>query len=91
MDAPRKTRKGSTPKRPRGRLLKISHIRDEVFPTHFAKVILGAMLDLLPIPDGFRPYLGTISSATTLKTNTSCSWMAKLKDGSLGMLPLSVA
>lgn len=71
---------GSSAKRPRGRPPKIGHFHDDVGPTHFAKVVLSPGLELLPIPTGFRPYLGTVPRTIILKTNTGCSWMVKLKD-----------
>ena len=35
---------------------------------------------MLPVPDGFRPYVGTVPRTITLKTSTGCSWKIKLKD-----------
>uniref|UniRef100_A0ACD5WJ99 Uncharacterized protein n=1 Tax=Avena sativa TaxID=4498 RepID=A0ACD5WJ99_AVESA len=70
----------SSSKRARGKPFKIAHFHDQVGPTHFVKVILAPGLDLLPIPDGFRPFLGNMSRTIVLKTNTGCSWMVKLRD-----------
>jgi hypothetical protein len=62
--------KGSSSKRPRGRPARVGHFHDGVGPTHFAKVIMAPGLDLLPIPDGFRPYIGILPKIIILKTNT---------------------
>jgi hypothetical protein len=35
---------------------------------------------MLPIPTGFRPYLGSVPRTIILKTNTGYSWMVKLRD-----------
>ena len=71
---------GSGSKRTRDRSLKIGHFHDQAGPTHFSKVILAPGLDLLPIPDGSRPFLGTSPRKIMLKMNTGCSWMVKLQD-----------
>ena len=71
---------GSSAKRPRGRPAQVGHFHDDVGPTHFAKVVLAPGLEMLPIPTGFRRYIGTIPRKIVLKTNTGCSWAVKLKD-----------
>jgi hypothetical protein len=50
--------------------------------TRFLQPILlrSPGLDLLLIPHGFGLYLGTIPRTITLKTNTGCNWMVRLKD-----------
>jgi hypothetical protein len=60
---------GRSTKRPRGRPPKIGHFHDDLGPTHFAKVLLASRLEMLPIPPGFRPHLGTVPSTMILKTN----------------------
>jgi hypothetical protein len=63
---------GSSSKRPRGSV-KVGHFHDDVGPTHFAKLVLSLGLEMLSIPTGFRPYLGTVPRTIILKTNTDCS------------------
>ena len=64
---------GSASKRPRGRPAQVGHFHDDVGPTHFAKVVLAPGLEMLPIPTGFRHYIGTLPRKVVLKTNTGCS------------------
>ncbi|KAK1618919.1 hypothetical protein QYE76_024436 [Lolium multiflorum] len=68
----------SSAKRPRGRPVKVVHFHDDLGPTHFAKMVLSSRLEMLPIPIGFHPYLGTVSRTIILKTNTGCSRMIKI-------------
>jgi hypothetical protein len=44
---------------------------------------MSARLDLLPILDGFRPYLGVVPRIITLKTNKI--FMVRLKDVNSGV------
>jgi hypothetical protein len=73
-------REGSASKRPRGRPARVGHFHDDVGPTHFAKVIMAPGLDLLPIHEGFRPYIDTLPKTIVPKANTGCNWMVRLKD-----------
>jgi hypothetical protein len=57
----------------------------EIGPTHFTKVIMSARLDLLPILDGFHPYLGVVPRIITLKTNNIYNIMVRLKGVNSGV------
>ena len=48
----------------------IDHLHGEVSPSQFARVILAPDKDMLPVPNNFRPYLGTIPKTINLETNT---------------------
>ena len=52
--------------------------KDPVSPNHFCKVVVAPNLGVLPIPDGFRPYLGQVPGEIKLKTNTDCVWSIQL-------------
>jgi hypothetical protein len=65
---------------PRGRPVKVGHFYNDDDPIHFAKVVMPPGLELLPIPKGFKQYIGNVLRTVVLKTNTGCSWMIKLRE-----------
>jgi hypothetical protein len=38
--------------------------------THFCKILVAPGIKVLPLPDGFRPYLGPVSGKMIIKTTT---------------------
>jgi hypothetical protein len=53
----KEVREGSASKKSRERLARVGHLHDKVSPTHFAKVILAARLDLLTLAPSQEPSL----------------------------------
>jgi hypothetical protein len=47
---------GSTKKRI-GRPPTVGHFHDDISPTHFYKILMAPGVGVLPLPDGFRPYI----------------------------------
>jgi hypothetical protein len=41
---------GSSAKRPRGGLVKVGHFHNDIGPSHFAKVVLSTVFEMLSIP-----------------------------------------
>jgi hypothetical protein len=39
-------------------------------PTHFFKILMAYGIGVLPLPDGFRPYLGPVPGKMIIKTTT---------------------
>jgi hypothetical protein len=47
-------------KKPRGWPPSVGHFHDDVSPTHFCKILMVPGIGVLPLPDAFRPYLGSV-------------------------------
>jgi hypothetical protein len=43
-------------------------------PTHFCKILIAPGIGVLPLPNGFRPYLGPVPGKMIIKTTTSYQW-----------------
>jgi hypothetical protein len=56
-------------KRPRGRLHRVDHFHEEVSPTHFCKVMMARGIEMLPLLDAFRAYLGPVLGKMIVKTD----------------------
>jgi hypothetical protein len=41
---------------------------------HFCKILMAPGIGVLPLPDGFRPYLGLMPGKMIIKTTTGCQW-----------------
>jgi hypothetical protein len=52
----------------------IDHFHDDISPTHFCKILIAPGIGVLPLPDGFRPYLGPVPGKMIIKTTTRCQW-----------------
>jgi hypothetical protein len=59
-------------KRPRGRPLTVGHFHEDVSPTHLCKVLMPPGIEVLPLPESFRPYLGPVPGQMIMKTTTGC-------------------
>ncbi|XBH80424.1 hypothetical protein VPH35_106170 [Triticum aestivum] len=55
------------------------HFHEDVGPTHFYKVILVYVLELLLIPNGFCKHMTNIPLEVVLKMNTGCKWRVTLQ------------
>jgi hypothetical protein len=52
----------------------VGHLHDDVFPTHFCEIHMAPGIGVLPLPDGFRPYIGLVPGKMIIKTTTGCQW-----------------
>jgi hypothetical protein len=66
-------------------------------PTHFYKILMSPGIYVLPLPDGFRPYLGPVPGKMIIKITTGCQWEMSIKEVSskavlkVGWLEFTVA
>jgi hypothetical protein len=70
---------GSSKKRI-GRPPTVGHFHDDVSPTHFSKIVMAPGIGVLPLPNGFRPYLGLVPGKMIVKTITECQWEMSVKE-----------
>jgi hypothetical protein len=49
-------------------------------PTHFCKILMAPGIKVLPLSDGFRPYLGPVPGKMIIKTTTGCQWEMSVKE-----------
>jgi hypothetical protein len=50
----------------------VGHFHDDVSPTHFCKILMAPGIGVLPLPDGFMPYLVSVRGKMIVKTTTGC-------------------
>jgi hypothetical protein len=53
-----------------GRPPSVGHFHEDMSLTHFCKILMAPGIGVLPLPDGFRPYLGLVSGKMIIKTTT---------------------
>jgi hypothetical protein len=63
-----------------GRPPSVGHFHENMSPTHFCKIIMAPGIGVLPLPDGFRPYLGPVPGKMIIKTTTGCQWEMSVKE-----------
>jgi hypothetical protein len=49
-------------------------------PTYFCKILMAPGIGVLPLPDGFRLYLGPVLVKMIIKTTTGCQWEMSVKE-----------
>jgi hypothetical protein len=49
-------------------------------PTHFCKILMAPGITVLPLPGGFRPYLGLVPGKMIIKTIAGCQWEMSVKE-----------
>jgi hypothetical protein len=52
----------------------VGHFHEGMNPTHFCKILMAPGIGVLPLLDGFRPYLGPVPGKMIIKTTTGCQW-----------------
>jgi hypothetical protein len=55
-----------------GRTPSVGHFHDDVSPTHFCKILMAPGIGVLPLWDGFMPYLGPLAGKMIIKTTIGC-------------------
>jgi hypothetical protein len=70
---------GSSRKRIR-RPPSVGHFHEDMSPTHFCKILMAPGIGVLPLPNGFRPYLGPVSRKMIIKTTTGCQWEMSINE-----------
>jgi hypothetical protein len=58
----------------------VGHFHEDISPTHFCKILILPGIGVLPLPDGFRPYLGLVLGKMIIKTTTGCQWDMSVKE-----------
>jgi hypothetical protein len=58
----------------------VRHFHDNVSPSHFCKILMASGIGVLPLPDGFMPYLGPVPGKMIVKTTTGCQWEMSVKE-----------
>lgn len=51
----------------------IGWIKEQASPSHFCKVIMAVGLEILPVPDAFKPYIGEAPTKITLRKDIGCA------------------
>jgi hypothetical protein len=57
-----------------GRPPSVGHFHEDMSTTHFCKILMEPGIGMLPLPDGFKPYLGPVPGKMIIKTITGCQW-----------------
>jgi hypothetical protein len=47
---------------------------------HFCKILMAPGIGVLPLPNGFMPYLGRVPGKMIIKTTTGCQWEMSVKE-----------
>jgi hypothetical protein len=63
-----------------GRPPLVGHFHDDISPTHFCKILMAPGIGVLPLPDGFRPYLSPVPGKMIIKITTGCQWEMSVKE-----------
>jgi hypothetical protein len=50
----------------------VGHFHEDMSPTHFCKILMAPGIAVLPLLDGFRPYLGLVTGKMIIKTMMAC-------------------
>jgi hypothetical protein len=61
-----------------GRPPLVGHFHEGMNPTHFCKILMAPRIGVLPLLDGFRPYLGPVPGKMIIKTTSQ--WEMSVKD-----------
>jgi hypothetical protein len=63
-----------------GRPPSVGHFHEDMSPTHFCKILMAPGIGVLPLSDGFRPYLGPVQGKMIIKTTIGCQWEMSVKE-----------
>jgi hypothetical protein len=63
-----------------GRPPSVGHFHEDISPTHFCKILIALGIGVLPLPYGFRPFLGPMPGKRIIKTTTGCQWKMSIKE-----------
>jgi hypothetical protein len=58
----------------------VGHFHEDMSPMHFCKILMALGIGVLPLPDGFRPYLSPVPRKIIIKTSTGCQWEMSVKE-----------
>jgi hypothetical protein len=63
-----------------GRPPLVGRFHEGMNPTHFCKILMAPGIGVLPLVDGFRPYICPVPGKMIIKITTGCQWEMNVKE-----------